>query len=147
MKKIILTFTLVLLLLTSCSDNKPSENQVKEDLSEIITTGTSNSVVLENFEKTDGLSKKENDISMYIMFFKGKVKFVKEVYSKITIPTSTITGKAGFLDVKETAPIDSRIYTLIKENEIYEIKGKMEYLRTEKEWKINNFTIEPITNK
>ncbi|GIJ92816.1 hypothetical protein CAPN002_00340 [Capnocytophaga stomatis] len=141
MKTIILFF--LGLILISCGEDSPSENQAKEDISEIISTGTSEKVTLIELEKTDGLKKSEDGTDLYIMDIKGKIKFLKETYSEINVPFSVSDRIAGFLEVKDKKPIYSN-YELIKENSIYKIKGAVEYIKKEKGWKIKNLKLKIV---
>lgn len=146
MKKLVTLF--LGLVLISCGNSVPSENEAKTNVSEIILEATNNNVELTQLTKTDGLKEVENEIALYTMEFEGEVKFLKDTYSKLSMPFSGSRREAGFLEISDKKPVtyephswkevESPGYDLIKSNTFYKIKGKVEYIKKEKGWKIND---------
>lgn len=121
--------------LLSCSNsnsNFPTEDTAKKEVLEVVKMESKDKVEMTAFKKTNAVEEKMNAENFYTINFDGEVTYKQDGFSKVYENYDT---KKGFLLVYDEKPYSYLdYYGRVKKGERKKVKGKIAFVKTEKDW-------------
>ena len=139
-KNVVLLFLAFLLNVIAYS--QISIEKAQEDLANTIFKESKEKAKLTSFEKEDGVNKVKNDISYYSIKFIGKIQFLKA--GNIQLMPFLNSAKNSFLEVIDNNGdfySNGGLFRLVYKDEVLNIEGNIQYIKTENGWKAKTILI------